>query len=230
MALYQGPDIFSSTTARVVLTDPKAVAHFLESIMRISVLPVSGGKLGQIKALLPTFSNTAIKKLTGAFFDSTYKLKDASDAILELTPTDEAIVEVGGNVSPSNMMVSKSSLIRDEPSFHDFESLHGKHSTVADIFDCFSKIKPSIIQILSLILVPTFPSLMNLSLPRPSRERIAPIRIFINLTEGSLLIDEEGGWAPRDGSIIAIYFSNTYCKQKVICDVERGRLTALERR
>ncbi|KAH7906851.1 cytochrome P450, partial [Hygrophoropsis aurantiaca] len=161
---------------RVILYDPKAIAHFyaretytyvLSPLSRNMIETITGRGLlwsqgdshkRQRKLLTPAFSNAAIRRLTTVFYDSAYKAKTAWDNILE-SSSDSSIIEV------QNWYV-KLDTIGISGFSHDFGALDGKRSTVADVFASFANVKPSPLALAFFLLGPIFPSLIKLPTAR----------------------------------------------------------------
>ncbi len=81
----------------------------------------------------PAFSNASVRNFTAVFFDSAYKAKDAWDNMLLSSSNGEAVVDVQiwmNRISLDSIGIAAFS--------HDFGSLKGKHSEIAEIFDAFS--------------------------------------------------------------------------------------------
>ncbi|KAF5339499.1 hypothetical protein D9758_016372 [Tetrapyrgos nigripes] len=157
-SVYQIPTVLGSK--RVVLTDPKAVAHFYaketvtyiqtgisKTLIKRTVRQGSNHKR-QRKALTPAFSNIAIRRLTSVFYDSTYKLKTIWDSMIESNP-DGKLIDVQtwmNRISLDSIGIAGFS--------HDFDSLSGQVSTVSDLFDTFAGLKPPPETFLSRIFAP----------------------------------------------------------------------------
>ncbi|KAJ7499869.1 cytochrome P450 [Mycena latifolia] len=149
--VYQMPVAFGQS--RIILCDPKAVNHFYSmersvyiktKVTRDVISNLFGQGLlwaegeshkRQRKALTPAFSNAAIRRLTSVFYDSAYKLKGYWDASIDNTP-DGAIIDVEHwqVTTPSNSLDS----IGIAGFSHDFRSLDGEYSAVAEAFDSLS--------------------------------------------------------------------------------------------
>ncbi|KZT13226.1 cytochrome P450 [Laetiporus sulphureus 93-53] len=154
--------------SRVVLCDPKAVSHFYAretygfvqtALTKQTIENIVRGLL-QRKALSPAFSNAAIRRLTSVFFDSGYKVKTAWDNIIESQSGDSAIIDVQNwmnHVSLDSVGIAGFS--------HDFGTLHGKRSTVAETFEAFGHVKPSLIIASTFILGLAFPVLAKVPTP-----------------------------------------------------------------
>lgn len=162
---------------KIVVCDPKAIQHIyskttfgyiytksrkkeLTAIVGEGILWAEGEHhKRQRKALTPAFSNAAIRKLAPVFFDSAYKVKNAWDSLLE--SNGEAIIEVQGwmnHVTLDSLGIAGFS--------HDFGTLQGKYSVVAEVLDSFGAIKLTFVDIFKLIFSPAFPILTTIPTPR----------------------------------------------------------------
>ncbi|EIW81471.1 cytochrome P450 [Coniophora puteana RWD-64-598 SS2] len=169
-SVYALPTTFGMSG--IVLCDPKAVSHFYQyetarydkeevakSFFKAStgdslIIAVGDSHKRQRKAMTPAFSNAAIRNVTGTFYDSAYKVTDAWTSILE--ESDSSIIEVQGwmsRVSLDSIGIAGFS--------HDFGTIDGKHSDVADVLDRFTSTKPSLAAIAVTILGPIFPALKH---------------------------------------------------------------------
>ncbi|CDO76372.1 hypothetical protein BN946_scf185011.g36 [Trametes cinnabarina] len=190
--VYRVPAPFGST--RVVLTDPKAIAHFYAhetftyiqtKLSRVAIENLFGRGLlwaegeshkRQRKAISPAFSNVAIRRLTSVFYDSVYKVgrpEPISAPAVSLTPfqlkanwdtqlatVDTVVVDVQkwmNHVSLDSVGIAGFS--------HDFGSLEGKYSSVAEVFDKMGFIKPSPITAFVIIFGNFFPALWKIPTP-----------------------------------------------------------------
>ncbi|KAG2066347.1 cytochrome P450 [Suillus decipiens] len=145
---YTTPSVLGQS--RIVLCDPRAIAHFLardtwtyvQTPLFAALMEKSFGKgvlwseskthRRQRKALTPAFSNAAIRKLASVFYDSAYKAKAAWDTVIELSKDGDAVIEVQNwmnHVSLDTVGIAGFS--------HDFGSLTGKHASVTEVFDSF---------------------------------------------------------------------------------------------
>ncbi|KAG5732602.1 Cytochrome P450 4F12 [Termitomyces sp. T112] len=143
---FRVPGVLGST--RVVLVDPKAVTHFysretfgyvktslsksfIERLFGRGLLWAEGeSHRRQRRALSPAFSNAAIRKLTSVFYDSSYKLKDNWDAMLDSSSGDGAIIDIQkwmNHVSLDSIGIAGFG--------HDFGSLDGKVPSVVRVFE-----------------------------------------------------------------------------------------------
>ncbi|KAF7289757.1 hypothetical protein MIND_01349300 [Mycena indigotica] len=166
--------------SKLVLTDPRAVNHFYASERSVYIKTqmtrnVIGNLIGhgllyaegedhkrQRKALTPAFSNAAIRRLTEVFFDSAYKLKSHWDTQLEGAP-DGVVMDVEAwmnRVALDSIGIAGFS--------HEFRSLDGEASTVADAFDAmaFNGNRASIINLAVFLLGTQIPFLAHLPTPR----------------------------------------------------------------
>ncbi|KAH7921992.1 cytochrome P450 [Leucogyrophana mollusca] len=205
-SVYRLPSALGNS--KVVLCDPKAIAHFYarESFTYVltplnkvfsDMLLGKGSLLGSEgevhrrlrKSLTPAFSIAAIRKLTSVFYDSAYKTKAAWDLILESNP-DGAIIEVQqwmNHISLDTIGIAGFS--------HDFGSLDGKHADVTEVFDSFSSAKPSPIFGVLVSLAPVFPWLVRL--PNPRTKLIQKLNASMGDISNQLLArtrkEKEGG-------------------------------------
>ncbi|KAJ7600568.1 cytochrome P450 [Mycena floridula] len=139
-------------TTRVMVTDPKAVAHFYaretyvyvqNSLSRVAIANLFGEGIlwaegdvhkRQRKALTPAFSVGAIRKLTTVFYDASYKLKHAWDILIDAGTDNSAIIEVQqwmNNIALDSVGIGGFS--------HDFGTLDGKESLIASALESFGK-------------------------------------------------------------------------------------------
>ncbi|KAJ7688249.1 cytochrome P450 [Mycena rosella] len=173
---YEVPLAFGAK--KIVLTDPKALAHFYQSERsvyvktendRLFIDKIFGRGIvwaegdvhkRQRKALTPGFSNAAIRRLTSVFYDSTYKLKTLWDTMLETT-SDGGIIEVQewmNRIALDSIGIAGFS--------HDFHYLDGQNSAVTAAFKALQIAETSFLSKLMFILSLTFPFLMNIPTPR----------------------------------------------------------------
>ncbi|KAG2039491.1 cytochrome P450 [Suillus americanus] len=145
---YMIPSVLGQT--RIVLCDPRAVAHFyaretwtyVQTPLSLALLEASMGRgllwsqgedhRRQRKALTPAFSNAAIRKLTSVFYDSAYKAKCAWDTAIESSEDGDAVIEVQNWMSHISL-----DTIGIAGFSHDFGSLDGKRASVTEVFDTF---------------------------------------------------------------------------------------------
>ncbi|KAI0922142.1 hypothetical protein AcW2_006919 [Taiwanofungus camphoratus] len=130
--------------------------------------PVS---IRQRKAMSPAFSNAAIRRLTSI---SAYKLKTAWDNEIEASHDNPAVIEVQSwmnYISLDSIGIAGFS--------HDFGTLHGKDSTVANVFDAFSSAEPSVFATLTFMLGIVFPFLIRI----PTRRRLLMNRLNASMEE-----------------------------------------------
>ncbi|EIW74082.1 cytochrome P450 [Coniophora puteana RWD-64-598 SS2] len=162
---------------KVVLCDPKAVTHFYQyettrydkskvnkhltrNLAGDSViLAIGDDHKRQRKAMTPAFSNASIRNVTSTFYDSAYKVVEAWSSILE--SSNDNIIEVQGwmsRVSLDSIGVAGFS--------HDFGTLDGKYSKVADVFERFQSTKPGVFFNISILIGLVFPAIMKLPIAR----------------------------------------------------------------
>ncbi|KAI5117517.1 hypothetical protein M0805_009525 [Coniferiporia weirii] len=194
--VYQIPGPLGSR--RTVLTDAKAVAHFYskepfgyvkDSFSRQIAISVVGKGLfwavgkdhtRQRKTLTPAFSNIAIRDLTPVFYDSAYKVKSVWDALSLSSSSGEFIVDVQkwmNCVSLDSIGIAGFS--------HNFGTLEGRHSDVAEMFDSFGSNPPDVISAISMLLGPVLPFLGNV--PTKRQRMIAKLNSRMEEIAGTLL-------------------------------------------
>ncbi|KAF8128179.1 cytochrome P450 [Boletus edulis] len=176
-AVYQLPSVLGTT--RIILCDPKAIAHFYAKETTTYILTplgkfVTGAVVGRDslltthgdvhkrlrKSLTPAFSVAAIRKLLPIFYDSAYKTKAAWDEILQDSP-DGATIEAQewmSRISLDTIGIAGFS--------HDFASLKGEKSVIATAFQEMSNTKPSPLFKYLFLLAHLFPGILNLPNPR----------------------------------------------------------------
>ncbi|KAF7976119.1 hypothetical protein HWV62_7559 [Athelia sp. TMB] len=165
-SVYRIPTLLGGT--QLVLCDPKAIAHYysketygyvLTGFSRMLVETMIGRGLmwaegdshkRQRKTLTPAFSNSAIRHLTPIFIDSAYKVKNAWDGLLE--PNGEAVIDVQECLDSIGIAGFS----------HDFKTLEGHESTIANMFDALGRHKPSFADIMHILLVAVFPILWRI--------------------------------------------------------------------
>ncbi|KAI9456888.1 cytochrome P450 [Boletus coccyginus] len=165
---------------RVVLCDPRAIAHFYsketwtyiqtplskktsENFFGRGLLWAHGeDHRRQRKSLTPGFSIAAIRQLTSIFYDSAYKAKGAWDVLIESSGGEGAIIEVQNwmnHVSLDTIGLAGFS--------HNFGALEGKDATVTEVFDTFgASPRSTVLNKGILLLAQAFPFLMQLPTPR----------------------------------------------------------------
>ncbi|KZO95673.1 cytochrome P450 [Calocera viscosa TUFC12733] len=179
-AVFQIPGSLGSK--RVVIADPKAVAHFyahetftyqqnpfarhfLAALFGRGILWAEGeSHKRQRKILTPAFSNQAIKELTPVFYDSVYKAKTVWDALLDASTTGDIVIDVQNwmnRISLDSIGIAGFS--------HDFRSLAGEKPEVAEAFESFGKFKPSKLFQIIMVFAQFFPILLNIPTGRQAR-------------------------------------------------------------
>ncbi|KAG1873850.1 cytochrome P450 [Suillus subluteus] len=192
---YIIPSVLGQT--RIVLSDPKAIAHFyareswtyvqtplslalIENLVGRGLLWSQGeSHRRQRKALTPAFSNAAIRTLTSVFYDSAYKVKSAWDTDLESSKDGNAVIEVQNwmnHISLDTIGIAGFS--------HDFGSLDGKHASVTEVFDTFgNNPQASAVTKILLLLASAFPILVKIPTKRTK------LRNKLNVTMGEICND-----------------------------------------
>ncbi|KAG2066948.1 cytochrome P450 [Suillus decipiens] len=176
--VYMIPSVLGQT--RIVLCDPRAIAHFyaretwtyVKTPVSLALLDASIGRgllwsegeahKRQRKALTPAFSNAAIRKLTSVFYDSAYKAKGAWDTVIESSKDEDAIIEVQNwmnHISLDTVGIAGFS--------HDFGSLDGKRASVTAVFDSFgSNQQASAVNHALILLASVFPIITKIPTKR----------------------------------------------------------------
>ncbi|KAG1857750.1 cytochrome P450 [Suillus subalutaceus] len=192
---YMIPSVLGQT--RIVLSDPKAIAHFyareswtyvqtplslalIENLVGRGLLWSQGeSHRRQRKALTPAFSNAAIRTLTSVFYDSAYKVKSAWNTDLESSKDGNAVIEVQNwmnHISLDTIGIAGFS--------HDFGSLDGKHASVTEVFDTFgNNPQASAVTKILLLLASAFPILVKIPTKRTK------LRNKLNVTMGEICND-----------------------------------------
>ncbi|KAJ7165645.1 cytochrome P450 [Mycena crocata] len=197
--VFQIPTAFGGR--RTILCDPKAVNHFYSMERSIYVKSQLGRTVianmfgrgllwaegeshkRQRKALTPAFSNAAIRRLTAVFYDSAYKLKGHWDAAIDSAP-DNTIIDVEHwHVCPIFEKLLDSIGIAGFS--HDFRSLDGEHSAVAEAFDSLSFEGTGFFSNLVFVLGTQFPFLAHL--PTARNRIIANLRQRMSVIADDLL-------------------------------------------
>ncbi|KZT51839.1 cytochrome P450 [Calocera cornea HHB12733] len=216
-AVFQIPGSLGSK--RVVIADPKAVAHFyahetftyqqnqfsrhfLAALFGKGILWAEGeSHKRQRKILTPAFSNQAIKELTPVFYDSVYKAKTAWDALLDASPSGDVVIDVQNwmnRISLDSIGVAGFA--------HDFRSLQGEKPEVAEAFESFGKFKPNKFFMVIMLFAQWFPILLNI--PTGRNKRIALLDQSMTkiadqlLDEGRKAGDEGDGGKAKGRSLI----------------------------
>ncbi|KAG6375286.1 cytochrome P450 [Boletus reticuloceps] len=146
--VYAVPSTLGSK--RIVLCDPKAIAHFYAKetwsyiqtplTKKSTAIFIGKGLLWahgedhrrQRRSLTPAFSVAAIRQLTSIFYDSAYKAKGAWDTLIESSDGDNALIDVQNwmnHISLDTIGLAGFS--------HNFGALEGKHASVTEVFDTF---------------------------------------------------------------------------------------------
>ncbi|KAG2099809.1 cytochrome P450 [Suillus discolor] len=196
--VYMIPSVLGQT--RVVLCDPRAIAHFyaretwtyvqtplslvlLEETIGKGVLWAEGeAHRRQRKALTPAFSNAAIRKLTSVFYDSAYKAKGKWDTAIESSKDGDAVIEVQNwmnHISLDTVGIAGFS--------HDFGSLDGTPSSVTEVFDTFgSNQQASAVNEIFILLASVFPIILKI--PTKRQNLFKKLAVTIEQISNKLLI------------------------------------------
>ncbi|KAG8219007.1 cytochrome P450 [Butyriboletus roseoflavus] len=158
---------------RIILCDPKAVAHFYggepwtyiltpfgklatENVVGKGILSAKGeSHRRQRKTLTPAFSNSAIRNLTSVFYDSAYKAKSVWDSLIDANGGSSAIIEVQNCLDTIGIAGFS----------HDFGSLDGKPASVTEVFDSFGSTKGKSLNMFLVLLAQALPWLLILPTP-----------------------------------------------------------------
>ncbi|KAG1729371.1 cytochrome P450 [Suillus lakei] len=173
---YMIPSVLGQT--RIVLCDPRAIAHFyaretwtyVQTPLSLALLESSIGRgllwsqgeshRRQRKALTPAFSNAAIRKLTSVFYDSAYKAHGIP--AIESSKDGNSVIEVQNwmnHISLDTVGIAGFS--------HDFGSLDGKHASVTEVFDTFgNNQQASAVNQVLLLLASAFPIITKIPTKR----------------------------------------------------------------
>ncbi|KAG1901360.1 cytochrome P450 [Suillus fuscotomentosus] len=218
--VYMIPSVLGQT--RVVLCDPRAIAHFyaretrtyVQTPLSLALLEASVGKgllwaqgethKRQRKALTPAFSNAAIRKLTSVFYDSAYKTKGKWDTAIESSKYGDAVIEVQNwmnHISLDTVGIAGFS--------HDFGSLDGKPASVTEVFDTFgSNQKASAVNEVFILLASAFPIILKI--PTKRQNLFKKLSVTMGQISNELLIrsrrekDVNIGERGQENSIIGL--------------------------
>ncbi|KAK0191730.1 cytochrome P450 [Armillaria mellea] len=195
---------------KLVLCDPKAVAHFYSREAVVYVKPpiirrvielMFGRNLAwvegdlhrrQRKFLLPAFSNAAIRDLTHVFYDSAHRTSSAWDTILEASDGASTIdVQNWMNrISMDSIGIAGFS--------HDFGAIDGK----PQIFDSVNLSKGGASFTLTVIVGNVFPAVLRL--PSERKRRLAAMnRVFTGIADQLLEKAKEHG-DKEDKSVLGL--------------------------
>ncbi|KZS94165.1 cytochrome P450 [Sistotremastrum niveocremeum HHB9708] len=155
--------------------DPVAVAHTqaregqnygysksnkkgLEKLIGKSLLWAEGDlHKKQRKIMSPAFNTSAIRSFSQTFFDSGHKCKAAWDAIIQKAGSgDEAVIDV-----EEWMYATSIDSLGIAGFSHDFESLRGKKSVLAETFESLADFKPDPLLLFLIILSVLIPPLRD---------------------------------------------------------------------
>ncbi|KIK74026.1 hypothetical protein PAXRUDRAFT_836093, partial [Paxillus rubicundulus Ve08.2h10] len=215
--VFQVPSLLG--TSRILLCDPKAIAHFyardtatyiltpLSNFMtcmllgRGSLLTSHGDVHKRLrKSITPAFTVAAIRTHLPTFYDTVYKAKVAWDNILENSP-DGATIEVQewmNHISLDTIGIAGFD--------HDFASLDGKQSAVSTIFEEMGNTtrSPAFAHIL-LVISYLFPALLRLlNLRMGLRQMLNDKMISEELLQKANPNNEGTSKGQKDNSIIGL--------------------------
>ncbi|KAG1750208.1 cytochrome P450 [Suillus lakei] len=217
---YMIPNVLGQT--RIVLCDPRAIAHFyardtwtyVQTPFSLALIESSVGRgllwsqgeahRRQRKALTPAFSNAAIRELTSVFYDSAYKAKGAWDTAIESSKDGNAVIEVQSwmnHISLDTVGIAGFS--------HDFGSLDGKRASVTEVFDTFGNShKASAVTQVLVLLASVFPIITKI--PTKRRKLMKKLGVTMGEISNDLLIrsrlekDENVNERDKEKSIIGL--------------------------
>ncbi|KAK0231616.1 cytochrome P450 [Armillaria fumosa] len=189
---------------KLVLCDPKAVAHFYsrEAVVYVKtplirrIIEIMFGRnldpSRQRKFLLPAFSNAAIRDLTHVFYDSAHRTSSAWDAILEASDGSSTIdVQNWMNrISMDSIGIAGFS--------HDFGAINGK----PQIFDSLDLSSGAAFFAFTIIVGSVFPAVLRL----PSKRKgglAAMNRVFTSIADQLLAKAKEHG-NEEDKSVLGL--------------------------
>ncbi|KAG1742242.1 cytochrome P450 [Suillus paluster] len=172
--VYVIPRVLGRT--RIVLCDPRAIAHFfardtwtyVQTSFGLTLVEISIGKgllwswgeshKRQRKTLTPAFSNAAVRKLASVFYDSAYKVKGVWDTAIDSSNDGNTVIDVQkwmNHISLDTIGIAGFS--------HDFGSLDGKHTSVTEVFDSFgNNSRPSALGLFIIALAQAFPIVLKM--------------------------------------------------------------------
>ncbi|KAI6117793.1 cytochrome P450 [Pisolithus thermaeus] len=160
---------------QIVLTDPRALAHYYARETWIYVqtnstkffLQRNFGRgvvwsEGERKLLTPSFSPDAIRNVTHVFYSSAHKVKSAWEVVIDTTTGGSPVIEVEewmNHISLDSIGLAGFS--------HDFGSLDGKPASITEVLDTFgsSSERPAL-TVRLLLLARVFPLLPYATKPR----------------------------------------------------------------
>ncbi|KAH0839443.1 cytochrome P450 [Lanmaoa asiatica] len=172
--VYKVPSALGGT--RIVLCDPKAIAHLYggepwtyiltpfgkiitENFVGKGILSAKGeSHRRQRKTLTPGFSNAAIRNLTSVFYGSAYKAKGVWESMIESNGGGSAVIEVQNWYVLDTIGIAGFS--------HDFGSLDDKPTSVTEVFDAFANVGGNILNMFLSVLAQAFPWLLRLPTPK----------------------------------------------------------------
>ncbi|KAI5994730.1 cytochrome P450 [Pisolithus albus] len=218
-AVYEVP--LALGRKKVLLCDPKAVAHFFAGDTRIYghtaldkvTLERSVGKgilwaMGedhrrQRRSMSPAFTYTSIGKLTPLFYNCVYKVKAAWDGIIGMSGEEGAVIEVSqwmNHLSLDSIGLAGFS--------HDFGALDGRKAPVTRIFEAFQESsKRNDMSSGVFLLLQVFPMLVYIPSPRMRLVRelhYAMVDVCNAILDQTKKEKEAGALDGREKSIIEV--------------------------
>ncbi|KAI5999038.1 cytochrome P450 [Pisolithus marmoratus] len=206
---------------KVILCDPKAVAHFFAGDTRTYghtaldkvTLERSVGKgilwaMGenhrrQRRSMSPAFTYASIGKLTPVFYDCVYKVKAAWDGIIGANGEDGAVIDVSqwmNHLSLDSVGLAGFS--------HDFGALDGKKASVTRVFEAFQdSSKRNDMSSGVFLLLQVFPILVYIPSPRMKLVRelhYAMVDVCNDMLDKTKKEKEAGALDGREKSIIEV--------------------------
>lgn len=206
---------------KVILCDPKAVAHFFAGDTRTYghtaldkvTLERSVGKgilwaMGedhrrQRRSMSPAFTYTSIGKLTPVFYNCIYKVKAAWDGIIGMSGEEGAVIEISqwmNHLSLDSIGLAGFS--------HDFGALDGRKAPVTRIFEAFQESsKRNDMSSGVFLLLQVFPMLVYIPSPRMRLVRelhYAMVDVCNAMLDQTKKEKEAGALDGRERSIIEV--------------------------
>ncbi|KZT00685.1 cytochrome P450 [Laetiporus sulphureus 93-53] len=211
--------------SRVILCDPRAVNFVFARgtygfvkprVDRVAIeLTVGRGIMHadcdehkrQRKGLIPAFANASIRNLTPVFYDAAYQVKNAWDGIIEAQSGGSAVIEVQtwmNRISLDTLGIAGFT--------HDFGTLKGKHSSIAECFDALTGARTDFDLLMAMVGL-AFPTIVRVPSPllRLFKKLDATIEeIATRLLDSSR--KEKVGGAAEDKSIVGLLLKSESSK------------------
>ncbi|EJU03026.1 cytochrome P450 [Dacryopinax primogenitus] len=166
-------------THRLILTDPRAIAHVLttnsyhyrrpeglrlatKKLLGEGILSAEGDDHKRLrKALNPGFTPQALKQFVPTFYDSAHKVEEAWNSLLADHKDPEAIIDVQhwmNSITLDTIGLTGFS--------YDFGTLRGERPPVVDVLATFGTKKVDFLSALTFLLIQTVPQVLNIPSPR----------------------------------------------------------------